>query len=142
MSDQKTIMKRAAWATIAIGIFFAASALPVLHPAVQLFLKIAHWPYHSLPSELSPPSPLLVAISGGLMTGMGGMLWALGHYVSPISEEATRRVTLVAAWSWFCTDSIMSNLVGAPMNVAINALFLALMLFASKESNTAQAEHV
>ena len=97
MNSQKTSMKRAAWLTIGVGIFFAASALPILYPAVHLFLQITHWPFHDIPSDLAVPAPLLVAISGGLMTGLGGMIWALGHFVSPLSEEATARVTQVAA---------------------------------------------
>lgn len=132
MTDQQTAMKTAAWAMIAIGVFLAASALPVLHPVVLLFLKVAYWPFHDVPQDLGVPAPLLVAISGGLTAGLGGMLWALGRYVSPISQEAAARVTRVAAWSWFYTDSAMSALVGAPMNVAINASFLALMLVSCK----------
>jgi len=134
MTDQQTSMKRAALATIVVGLIFAASALPVLHPAVHLFLQIAYWPLHDVPSDLGVPAPLLVAISGGLMTGLGGMLWALGRYVSPISQDAAARVTRIAAWSWFCTDSIMSMLAGAPMNVVINAAFLALMLVSCRTS--------
>lgn len=134
MTDQQTRLKRAAWATIGVGVFFAASAAPILHPAVHLFLQIAYWPFHDFAPDLIVPDPLLVAISGGLMTGMGGMLWALGRYVSVLSEEAATRVTQVAAWSWFCTDSTMSILVGAPMNVVINTSFLALMLFAAQPS--------
>lgn len=140
MTNQQTAMKLAAWATIGIGVFFAASALPILHPAVHLFLSIVYWPFNDVPSDLSVPTPLLVAISGGLMTGFGGMLWALGHYVSPISELAAARVTQVAAWSWFCTDSTMSVLVGAPVNVGINALFLILMLVACRPIAKADAK--
>lgn len=132
MTDQQTAMQRAGWVTLSIGIFFAASALPVLHPAVHLFLQIAYWPFDDVPPDLSVPTPLLVAISGGLTAGFGGMLWGLGRYVSPISQEAAARVTWVAALSWFCTDSAMSVVVGAPMNVVINALFLALMLFSCR----------
>ena len=132
MTDQQKTMKQAAWVTISIGLIFAASALPGLHPAVHLFLQIAYWPFYDVPSDLGVPVPLLVAISGGLMTGLGGMLWALGRYVSPISQEAAAHVTRIAAWSWFCTDSTMSVFVGAPMNVAINASFLALMLLSCR----------
>lgn len=89
-------MALAAWVAMGVG-FFAASALPNLHPAVHLFCRLP-----------------------------------IGRYVSPISEDATARVTRVAAWLWFCADSPVSVLAGAPMNAVINASFLALMLFASK----------
>ncbi len=132
MMDQQTTMKRAAWITIGIGVVFAVSALPVLHPAVHLFLQITHWPFHDVSPDLNVPVPELVAISGGLMTGLGGMLWGLGHYVSPISERASARVTQIAAWCWFCTDSTVSILVGTPMNIVVNASFLVLMLVSCK----------
>ncbi|MEO0918247.1 MAG: hypothetical protein AAFY31_14880 [Pseudomonadota bacterium] len=132
MTNQQTAMKRAAWVTIILGFLFALTALPLLHPAAHLILQIAYWPIHDVPSGLEVPAPLLVAITGGLMTGMGGMLWALGRYVSPISQEATAHVAKITAWSWFCTDSTMSVLVGAPMNVVLNAAFLALMLVSSR----------
>lgn len=132
MTLQQSAMRRAGWVLIATGVFFALAALPMFHPVVKVFLQVAYWPIHSLPPGLTVPVPLLVAITGGLTAGLGGMLWALGTHVAPAAPEAAAKVTQIAAWAWFCTDSIASVLVGAPFNVVLNLSFLALMLISSR----------
>lgn len=125
-------MRRAGWVLIATGILFAFAALPMFHPLARYFLQIAYWPVHDVSHELTLPAPLLVAISGGLTAGLGGMVWALGTHVAGTAPDAATKVTQTAAWCWFCTDSIASILVGAPFNAVLNLSFLALMLLASK----------
>ena len=132
MTQQETSMRRSGWILIAIGTIFALSALPMLHPLTRTFLQIAYWPVNQVPADLVVPIPLLVAISGGLTVGFGGLLWALGTYVAPLSPEAASKVTWVTAWSWFCTDSTISIFVGAPFNAVLNLTFLALMLLSCR----------
>ena len=143
MTQQQTAMRRSGWALIVIGVLFALTALPLLHPAARIFLQIAYWPMQQVPFGLIVPIPLLVAITGGLTVGLGGMLWALGTYVAPLSPDAARKVTWVAAWSWFCTDSTASILVGAPFNAVLNLTFLALMLLSCRPraGNAATADN-
>lgn len=140
MTQQQKAMRGAAWITIGTGLVLAASALPPLHPLVHVFLQIAYWPLHPVPADLVVPAPVLVAISGGLTTGLGGMLLALGRCVAPIAPHAAAQVTRYAAWSWFCTDSAASILVGAPMNAVVNLSFLALMLIACRPHISAEAD--
>ena len=132
MTQQQTSMRRAGWVLISTGVIFALAALPVFHPLVKIFLQIAYWPFNSLQPNLTVPVPLLVAITGGLTAGLGGMLWALGTHVAAAAPDAATRVTQIAAWVWFCTDSTASVLVGAPFNVVLNLSFLALMLISSR----------
>ena len=132
MTQQQSAMRRAGWVLIATGVLFASAALPMFHPLARYFLQIAYWPLHSVPPDLSLPAPLLVAISGGLTAGLGGTLWALGTHVAGKAPDAAMRVTQMAAWCWFCTDSTASILVGAPFNAVLNLSFLALMLLSSK----------
>jgi len=132
MTQQQTAMRRSGIALAVIGAFFAIAALPAFHPIIQIFLQIAYWPLHTVPSDLLVPIPLLVAITGGLTAGLGGMLWSLGTNVAPVSPIAATKVTQITAWSWFCTDSTASVLVGAPFNVVLNLSFLALMLLSSR----------
>ncbi len=139
MTHQQQAMRRAGFVLIAVGVFFALAALPIFHPLVKVFLTIAYWPIHSVPPELSVPLPLLVAITGGLTAGLGGMLLALSIHVAGTAPEAAAKVTQFAAWTWFCTDSTASVLVGAPFNVVLNLSFLALMLISSKERASQQA---
>lgn len=132
MTQQQSAMRRAGWVLIATGVFFAFAALPIFHPLVKLFLQIAYWPIHSLPLDLIVPAPLLVAITGGLTAGLGGMLWALGTHVAGTAPDAAAKVTQMSAWVWFSTDSTASVLVGAPFNAVLNLSFLVLMLVSSK----------
>ena len=132
MTLQQSSMRRAGWGLISIGVLFALAALPLFHPLAELFLQIAYWPLHALPPNLTVPAPLLVAITGGLTAGLGGMLWALGTHVAGVAPDAATKVTQITAWVWFCTDSTASALVGAPFNVVLNLSFLALMLVSSR----------
>lgn len=95
------------------------------------------WPVANLPIEtrafnLLEPVPLLAAVVGGLTVGLGGMLWALGTWVSPLSEPAARRVALVATGVWFLVDSAGSISVGAPTNLLVNILFAAIVVIAAR----------
>ena len=136
MTQQQSAMRRSGWILIVTGALFALTGLPLLHPVAQIFLQIAYWPMQDVPSGLAVPVPLLVAITGGLTVGLGGMLWALGTYVAPLSPDAATKVTWVATWSWFCTDSTASILVGAPFNAVLNLTFLALMLLSCRRRIT------
>ncbi|WP_170351269.1 hypothetical protein [Ruegeria atlantica] len=128
MTSQQSAMRCSGWILIGAGALFALAGLSILHPVAYLFLKVAYWPMQEVAPDMAIPSPLLLAITGGLTVGLGGMSWALGTYVAPISPDAAQRVTWVATWSWFCTDSTFSILVGAPFNAVLNLTFLVLLL--------------
>ncbi|WP_420584794.1 hypothetical protein [Ruegeria sp.] len=132
MTQQQSAMRLSGGVLVVTGVLFALTALPALHFLAHLFLKLAYWPIHSVPTDLSVPSPLLLAITGGLTAGLGGMQWALGTYVAPVSSAVASKVAKISAWTWFCTDSAGSILVGAPFNVVLNLSFLVLILLSSR----------
>jgi len=132
MTQQQSTMRVAGIGLIATGAFFALAALPLLHPLAHIFLQVAYWPMQAVPPEITTPIPLLVAISGGLTAGLGGMMWALGTYVAADGPEAAAKVTSIAAWVWFVTDSSGSVIAGAPFNVVLNLGFLFVMLRSSR----------
>ncbi len=134
MTPQSTSMRRAGGILCATGVLFALLALPPLQPIAHLFLKIAYWPVHEVDAvaRMPVPQPLLLAICGGLTAGLGGMLWALASHVVPLSPKAAAQVARTAGWTWFCTDSAASVMVGAPVNVALNLVFLGVILLSSR----------
>lgn len=132
MTQQQSAMRLSGGVLVTTGVLFALTALPAFHFLAHLFLKVAYWPIHTVPPVLSLPSPLLLAITGGLTAGLGGMQWALGTYVAPLSSNIAAKVAKVSAWTWFCTDSAGSILVGAPVNVLLNLSFLMLILLSSR----------
>ena len=138
MSHLERSMRRNGAITGAIGVVFALSALPVFHSVLWLFLQLAYWPMVDVPNTIAVPVGLTVAVAGGLTAGLGATLWALGRYVAPISGEAARRCALVMGWSWFTVDSVASVLLGAPFNVVLNLLFLALILQAAYAGRPAE----
>ncbi len=142
MTNQSSSMRKAGLAIATIGAFFAASALPPLHAIAHLFLSVAYWPLHSVPTGLAVPSPLLLVITGGLTAGLGAAIWALGTHVVPLSGAAAAKVTSVTVWTWFVIDSTGSALVGAPVNVLLNVGFLALALLASRPERNSAAQTV
>ena len=111
----------------ATGIVFAAAAWPALYLPSWAFLTIGHWPFHAAPEMADMTHRLLMAISGGLTAGFGAMLWALSALATK-DPAAVRRSVWMTSCSWFGVDSTGSMMAGAPMNVALNLVFLALML--------------
>jgi len=132
MTPQQSAMRLSGTILVITGVLFALTALPALHFFAHVFLTVAYWPIHSVAPGISVPSPLLLAIVGGLTAGLGAMQWALGTYVAPLSPLAAAKVAKITAWVWFCTDSTGSVLVGAPVNVALNLVFLLLVLLSSR----------
>ncbi|MEM8580528.1 MAG: hypothetical protein AAGF50_04945 [Pseudomonadota bacterium] len=138
MTQQQSAMRISGGVLVATGVLFALASLPFLHPIAHIFLQIAYWPIHAVPAELTVPVPLLLVITGGLTVGLGGMQWALGTYVAPVSAVAAAKTAQITAWSWFCADSSGSILVGAPFNVVLNLSFLVLILLSCRHGTTSK----
>lgn len=132
MTPQQSSMRLSGTILVVTGVLFALTVLPTLHGLAHIFLMVAYWPIHPVASDLAVPSPLLLAITGGLTAGLGAMQWALGTYVAPLSSTAAAKVAKITAWVWFCTDSACSVLAGAPFNVVLNLSFLLLILLSSR----------
>lgn len=132
MTRQHSAMRLSGIVLIVTGVLFALTAIPPLHGLAHIFLTVAYWPLHTVPSDVSVPTTLLLAISGGLTAGLGGMQWALGTYVAPLSAAVAVKVAKIATWTWFCTDSAGSILVGAPFNVVLNLSFLLMILWSCR----------
>lgn len=112
----------------ALGLALAAAVLSPLYPLAKLFLNLAHWPFASAPDTPEASLRLTMAISGGLTAGIGAMMYSIATEVMPSAPKAGRKVILQTALVWFAVDSTFSILAGAPMNAALNLIFLALML--------------
>lgn len=131
MNNLEKTLRRNGLVIAVTGLVFAIAVLPAFHGVLWLFLQLAYWPMAEVPRAMVIPVGLTVGISGGLTTGIGATLWALGRYVAPIAPDAARRCAFMMGWSWFAVDSAASVLAGAPFNVVLNLLFLALILQAA-----------
>lgn len=111
-----------------LGLALTGAAWTPLYPLAKLFLNLAHWPFAGAPDVAGSSSRLLLAIGGGLTTGMGAMMWMISREVMPVAPQAGRKVVLYSALPWFAVDSTFSILAGSPANAVLNLIFLALML--------------
>ena len=137
LTDMERALRRNGWIIGAFGVGFAATAVPPLHGLLHVFLQLAYWPLAEIPKALPAPVGLGVAISGGVTAGLGAALWALGRHVAPVAPEAARAVARRSGWVWFIVDGSASAAVGAPFNIVLNLIFLALILLPVRDRNAA-----
>ncbi len=140
MSQLEIALRRNGVIIAGFGVIFALAVIPAFHSILWYFAQLAYWPLSTVPQGLAAPAGLFLAIGGGLTTGFGVGIWALGTHVAPVAPDAARRCATLMAWGWFSVDSTASVLAGAPMNVVLNLIFLFLILQAARAgSKPAQA---
>ncbi len=112
--------------TAGFGVLIAAAAIPALQLPTAFLLDFIYPPVDSAQSMNSSAARLLSAISGGLMTGLGVMLWVVATELCPREPALGRRLILLGIGSWYVVDSSMSLAAGAPLNVVFNTGFLLI----------------
>lgn len=118
---------------IAFGCVFAAGAWPPLYPLVSLYVDLAHWPFNRAPEVADPTIRLLLAVTGGVTAGLGATIWTASGQLMTDHPQAARHVIRNTALVWFVVDSAFSLVAGAPMNAALNLVFLAAVLWPMRE---------
>lgn len=132
-------LKVASAVVIAFGIMMAVSALPAAAASSGLLLDLIFWPLDGAQSGTGSETRLLSAISGGILTGWGLLLWQLTTRLYPREPELARSLILTSIGVWFIVDGIGSIAAGAPLNAALNVGFL--LLFFVPLWRPAQAAH-
>jgi len=110
--------------TAGFGLLIAASAVPALAAPVAFLFDLVFFPVDGAPLVAGHDARLLAAISGGLMVGLGVMLWIVATELYVRDPALGRRLILYGIGSWFVVDSTMSIAAGAPLNVLGNVAFL------------------
>jgi hypothetical protein len=77
MNHEQKALKAASAATIGFGLLIAAGAHPLTGGLTHLLGDILLWPMDGMEQGATREARLLYAIAGGLMAGMGWMLWDL-----------------------------------------------------------------
>ena len=83
---------------------------------------------------------LLAAISGGVLTGWGLMIWLVASEILANHPILARRLILPSIVTWFIIDSSMSVAAGAPLNAFLNLGFLLMFTLPILGSESARAE--
>lgn len=116
--------------SIFFGVLSALAALPSLNTLLHPFFDLVIWPATDTLRPLTAEARLATAILGGIFAGFGVIFWVAAGSVYPVAPEATRKMLLAGAITWFAVDSTGSVLAGAAGNVPPNILFFGLFLWA------------
>jgi hypothetical protein len=114
------------WATIGVGVLFAAGAIPALDGGVRLFYDIIMWPIDGL-SPYGEEVRLTAALLGAVMIGWGIAIFGLIDAAESVGVQTWRTLTLSVV-VWYAIDSAISIALGAPVNALSNTGFLVTFL--------------
>lgn len=121
------------WLRIGAGLVMASGLLVALmaHPATgagtAVLVDLLVWPLDGAETGAAAETRLLAAIGGGVMAGWGWMLWRLAGAPLEAMPAEVRRLVVGSTALWFVVDSAGSLAAGAPLNLAGNLVFLALL---------------
>lgn len=124
----QTWLKVASAIVIGFGLVIAISALPAASGPMRFMLDAVFWPVDGAPAGQSHEIRLLSAISGGIMTGWGVLLWQLASRLLPREPELARNLILTSIITWFVIDSAGSIAAGVSLNALLNVGFLAMFV--------------
>lgn len=122
------LLSLAAIATALFGLAMFATVALDQRAVFEMFLDLAILPIDGADRLDTPTARLLTAISGGLLTGLGVMIWQVVRDVYARDPKTGGRIILRGVLAWFVIDSAGSVLAGAAFNVVMNSGFLALFL--------------
>lgn len=132
-------LKAGSLITIGFGLLIAAAAIPALNYPMALLGDLIFFPIDGAPTLAAPGERLLSAITGGVMTGWGAMMYLVATELLPKDPALGRRLILTSIVSWFVIDSSMSVAAGAPLNVVGNLGFLLVFVLPLKGLGQAEA---
>ncbi len=121
-------LKIGAAVTFGFGLLIGAAAVPSLQWPVNLMVDFVFFPPDSAQSVDTGAARLLSAITGGLMAGLGVMLWVVATELCPREPALGRRLILLGIGSWYIVDCAMSVAAGAPLNILFNTGFLLIFV--------------
>lgn len=139
MDDQDRIRLWYRWLIVAAAMVVGAGGVFVLLALIGVPPELMEVLY--LPGEPDVASATTVSfaigVTGSVMVGWGASM--LYVYLDPASLDRPRiaRAYFIGTVAWFVVDTLMSISLGAMVNVALNCLFLGVLLpplavFASK----------
>ncbi len=114
---------------ILAGLTYALAAFPPTAGLAALIDDIAAWPPDGAQAMADAEARQLGGVFGGLMMGWGTMLWLMTTRLYPREPALTRMAILVGLGVWFVVDGVASVVAGAPLNIVLNTVFLAIFAF-------------
>ena len=110
--------------TLFTGLLIAVAAVPALNGPTLWLFDLVVFPLDGAQSLQGKEQRLLCAITGGLLVGLGVMMWLVTTEIFATHPVLGRSLILKSIVAWFVVDSSMSIAAGAPLNVIGNVGFL------------------
>lgn len=129
ITTSQQCLKAASAVVVAFGLIVALAAHPTTGGVASFFADMIFWPINGQPTLDTPAARLLAAICGGVLVGWGVLLWHVAAEVLPTNPALAARLVRSSLAAWFVVDGIGSAVAGAPLNGALNLLFLAAFLW-------------
>ena len=136
LQQSATWLKWASAIVIGFGLLIALAVLPPAALPVMFLMDLVFWPMDGAQSVAMPEVRLTFAISGGIMTGWGIVLWQLSARLYPREPDLGRSLILTSLGTWFVVDSLGSIIAGAPLNALFNVGFLVLFYWPLRRPQT------
>ena len=130
MTQETTIrlLKLAAFGSVCFGLALVLALITPLRGVFDIFFDLVHFPLDGQQTLTSDSGRVLAAITGGLMVGLGAIVWRIVQDIYPQDPATGGRIILIGVWTWYLPDSFGSVMVGAWFNVVPNTVFLALFV--------------
>jgi hypothetical protein len=122
------LLRVTAAGTALLGMMLVLAPHSPLRPAGLFFADLAFLPLDQAQQINDEVAQLMMAISGGLLCGLGVLIWQIATHVLPSDPKRARQLLIPALLTWYLPDSLGSALSGASFNVVMNSAFLALLL--------------
>ncbi len=137
MTSEQTIMflKVASAIVIAFGLIVALAAYPATAGLAGFLIDLIYWPVDGAQNLTNLSTRFICAVSGGIMVGWGVLLWLITTRLYPHDPELARTLILWSIGTWFVVDSLGSFVVGAPLNAALNLLFVFAFYWPLRHTN-------
>ncbi|MEM6743028.1 MAG: excinuclease ABC subunit A [Pseudomonadota bacterium] len=117
------------WGSLALIGFGTLNLLALISPVsavMDAFVDLVFLPFDGAQRIESDGARLWVGIAGGLLAGLGATFLQVTRRVAAQDPGAGRAILLPGILAWFVMDGAGSVAAGAPFNVAVNGVFLAL----------------
>lgn len=122
------LLKLAALGSALFGLAMVLALISPLKLVFDTFLDLVHWPLDAQQALAGDSARVLAAITGGLMVGLGALIWRITEDVYAKDPQLGGRIILSGVSAWYLPDSFGSYMVGAGFNVVLNTGFLAMFV--------------
>ena len=121
-------LKIACGLTMAMGVGTLFALATQTFGLLSWFMDLLYLPLDGQQSFGDASTRVLSAIAGGLMLGLGLMIWQLVEHVYIDDPAKGAKIIQWGLWGWYLSDSLGSVVAGAWFNAVLNAGFLLMFL--------------